>query len=208
MKNLLSKTLSFINDKLYDFFIKKYKLTNNTIQYNGRTLYQIQALKSFGNVKKGDLGGYVGSRYNLCHEDNCWIYKNAKVFGDSLVMDNAKVYGNAVVFDNSLICNNAEVFDNAQVWDHTSIYGNAKICGDANVYNYSNVSHGKFANIALYQIYEHENEQVVYIKNKFIHSAIITYRSNIWNLDETIDSKKEIIKKALQLYKQNVLDKK
>ena len=36
---------------------KKYKLTNESIIYNGRKLYRIKALKNFSNVKKGDLGG-------------------------------------------------------------------------------------------------------------------------------------------------------
>ncbi len=36
---------------------KKYKLTNETLEYNGRTLYRIEALRDFSDVKKGDIGG-------------------------------------------------------------------------------------------------------------------------------------------------------
>ena len=36
---------------------KKYKLTNETININGTTLYRIEALKNFFGVKKGDKGG-------------------------------------------------------------------------------------------------------------------------------------------------------
>ena len=32
--------------------LRKYKLTDKTIEVNGRTLYRIKALKDFSNVKK------------------------------------------------------------------------------------------------------------------------------------------------------------
>ena len=38
---------------------KKYKLTDETTNLLGRTLYRIEALKDFGDVKEGDKGGYV-----------------------------------------------------------------------------------------------------------------------------------------------------
>ena len=37
----------------------KYELTDETIDVSGTTLHRIKALKDFGNVKKGELGGYV-----------------------------------------------------------------------------------------------------------------------------------------------------
>ncbi|WP_375674505.1 hypothetical protein [Bartonella sp. CL100XZDX] len=67
------------------------------------TLYRIRALKDFGDVKKGDLGGWVESERNLSHDDNCWVggeawvYENAKVYDDAEVYNNAKVGGNAIV---------------------------------------------------------------------------------------------------------------
>lgn len=60
----------------------KYELLrNNFINYKGRILFRIRALKDFSDVKKGDLGGYVQSESNLNHNDSCWIYDNAKVYG-------------------------------------------------------------------------------------------------------------------------------
>ena len=39
---------------------KKYQLRyDRTKEVNGRTLYRIQALKSFNDVKEEELGGYV-----------------------------------------------------------------------------------------------------------------------------------------------------
>ena len=70
---------------------KKYKLTQEIIDVDGRTLYRIEALKDFNDVKKGDKGGYVEDEENLSQRCNCWIYDNA------MVCDDARVYGDAVV---------------------------------------------------------------------------------------------------------------
>ena len=40
---------------------RKYELTNITMEFEGRTLYRIRALKDFADVKTGDLGGWVSS---------------------------------------------------------------------------------------------------------------------------------------------------
>ena len=82
----------------------KYKLTEETINVNGITLYRIEALKDFSDVKKGDKGGFLEKEYNLSQEDNCWVYGNAKVYDDAVVCDNAEVYGNAVICGNMKIC--------------------------------------------------------------------------------------------------------
>ena len=87
----------------------KYKLTNETTNINKITLYRIEALKDFSDVKKGDKGGFVQSEDNLSHERNCWIYDDAKVYG------RARIYGNAIVGGN------AEVFGNARIYDNSLI---------------------------------------------------------------------------------------
>ena len=47
--------------------MKKYELTENYIIFNGKKLFQIKALISFGDVKPGDLGGYIEKESNLSH---------------------------------------------------------------------------------------------------------------------------------------------
>ena len=44
---------------------KKYELTEVTVTYGKAILHRIKALKDFGNVKKGDLGGWIESEDNL-----------------------------------------------------------------------------------------------------------------------------------------------
>lgn len=75
--------------------MKKYELTDETIDVSGTTLHRIKALKDFGNVKKGELGGYVESERNLSQEGNCWVCGNAKVCGDAELCGDAKVCGDA-----------------------------------------------------------------------------------------------------------------
>lgn len=124
---------------------KKYELTNESIEYAGRKLYRIKALKNFRYVKKGNIGGYVESERNLSQEGNCWIYDNAKVFGDArvygnaIVYDNAEIYGISYVYGDSIIHGNAKICDAAKVHDNAEIFGDAEvfdaacICGDAEV---------------------------------------------------------------------------
>lgn len=94
---------------------EKYKLTNEIIVFGDRILYRIQALTDFGNVKKGDLGGFIEKEENLSQKGNCWVYDNAMVFDNTIIHDNviirdkAKVYSNIVIFGNTVICGNAKV---------------------------------------------------------------------------------------------------
>ena len=88
---------------------KKYKLTEESINYFGKTLYRIEALKDFDIVKKGDKGGYVESEENLSQEEDCWISDNAKVFDSAVVSGNAKVSGNVIVCGNAKISGDAEI---------------------------------------------------------------------------------------------------
>ena len=70
----------------------KFKLTEETINVNGKTLYRIKSLKDFGNVKKGDKGGFIEKECNLSQSGDCWVYDNAKVYNNAKVFDNADIY--------------------------------------------------------------------------------------------------------------------
>ena len=77
--------------------MKKYKLTNEEIRVGGKKLRRIQALKTFGRVHAGDIGGFVEGEQNLSHEGKAWVCDNAVASGDAAVCDDAVVRGNAVV---------------------------------------------------------------------------------------------------------------
>ncbi len=135
----------------------KYEITDITAIHLGRTLHRIRALKDFGSVKAGTLGGWIENEENLSQEGLAWIADNALAFGDALVRDNAQVSGNALLFDSALVRGNAQVSGNAlisggalisddalvagaaivcgkaQVFDAAQIRGNARVSGDAQV---------------------------------------------------------------------------
>ncbi len=75
--------------------MEKFELTTNTKMYFGKKLFQIKALVSFGNVKEGELGGYIEKEENLDHDGNAWVYSNAEVYGNARVYGDAEVSGNA-----------------------------------------------------------------------------------------------------------------
>ena len=89
--------------------MKKYRLTEETTKVGNRTLYRIQALRDFGNVKEGDIGGYIESEKNLSQDGNAWVYGNARVYGDACVYGNARVSGNACVYGNARVYGNADI---------------------------------------------------------------------------------------------------
>ena len=103
----------------------KYKLTEQTKQIGGITLYQIQAIESFGVVEAGDLGGWIEKESNLSQEDNCWVFSNAKVYGG------AKVYSGAVVSGHAEVYGNAGVSGQAYIYGYTHVYMEAKVYGGA-----------------------------------------------------------------------------
>ena len=109
---------------------KKYKLTEETINVCGRTLHRIEALKDFGDVKKGDKGGFIENEENLYQRDDCWVYGDAKVYDNAIVFDNAKVCDNAVVCGYASIYDKAEVFGKAMVYDKAEIYGDREVHGN------------------------------------------------------------------------------
>ena len=118
---------------------KKYELTDEVINADDIKLRRIRAVRDFGDVKAGDLGGFVQSETNLSHHDDAWVCGNARVFGDARVYDNAEVCGNAWVCDdakvygNAWVCDDAKVCGNAWVCDDAKVCGNARVCGDAEV---------------------------------------------------------------------------
>ena len=118
---------------------KKYKLTDETINVNGKTLYRIKSLKDFGNVKKGDKGGFIEKECNLSQRGDCWVYDNAKVYNNAKVFDYADIYGNAEIFGNAIVRGNAKVCDNAKVCGDAKVFGNANVYGNAMVYDNANV---------------------------------------------------------------------
>ena len=72
--------------------MKKYELiSDDKIFMDGEELYRIRSLVNFGDVKIGDIGGYVEKEANLSHLGNAWVYGNAWVSGNAWVYGDARV---------------------------------------------------------------------------------------------------------------------
>lgn len=89
--------------------MKKFELTTESItNVAGKKLFRIKALVEFGDVKAGELGGYVEKEENVSQDGNAWVYGNAWVSGNAKVSGYAGVSGNAKVSDNARISDNAD----------------------------------------------------------------------------------------------------
>lgn len=162
--------------------MKKYKLTNETITFNRKTLFRIKALRKFADVKAGELGGFVEKEDNLSQTGDAWIYDDAIVCGNAKVSDNAyicdnvhvygcaKVYGYAEINDNARVygCakvnDNAHVYDNAQVRGYTEIFGRTRVYNNARVYdNTLACRNTEIAHIDIRNIFDHIINIVHYI---------------------------------------------
>jgi NDP-sugar pyrophosphorylase family protein len=133
--------------------MKKFELTTESItNVAGKKLFRIKALVEFGDVKAGELGGYVEKEENVSQDGNAWVSgnaevsSNAEVYGDAQVTGNAKVCGNAKVSGYARVSGNAKVSGyarvsgNAWVYGYARVYGYAWVCGDAQVYGNAKVS--------------------------------------------------------------------
>ena len=114
--------------------MKKYEFTGEIKQWLGRTLHRIRATVAFGDVKAGDVGGWIEKEDNLDHAGNAWVYGNAQVCGNAQVWGDAWVCGNAQVWGDAQVYGDAQVCDDAWVYGNAQVYGNARVCGDAWVY--------------------------------------------------------------------------
>lgn len=97
-----------------------YRLTDNKLEFNGETLFQIECVEDCKWAKKGELGGYIASYENL--EDGGWVGIGACVCDTSVVsgcIETGFVVGNCVVegkvrgfvAGDSYIDNNTELDD-------------------------------------------------------------------------------------------------
>ncbi|WP_375695350.1 hypothetical protein [Bartonella sp. AC90GZZY] len=131
---------------------KKYEFTSEMDCVAGHFLYRIRALRDFGDVKAGDLGGFIEKESNLSHKGNCWVYDKARVFENARVYENAKVkgffvdvYGDAKIYGNAIfqgmaINDYCEIYGNAHVENAVVIEGNVKIYDNARVSGHAHIS--------------------------------------------------------------------
>lgn len=126
---------------------KKFELLHDDfLEFDDCALFRIRSLRSFGDVKKGQIGGFVESEENLSHDGNAWIggdaqvSGNARVEGHAQVKDSALISDDARVYDYARVDGKAQVCDKAQVHDYARVGGNAQVCNEAHVYGKAQIS--------------------------------------------------------------------
>lgn len=146
--------------------MKKYKM----IQCEG--FYRIKALRNFGDVKKGDIGGLIQSEDNLSHDGDCWIYDDARCVGSGRLLGNAKAKERAKIYQDGRVYDDAVILGDAHICGSSRIYGTALICGRLKV---------RYADIGLDAIVRNQFDYLVF-KNWWGLDCWLTWtRSNdIW----------------------------
>ena len=175
--------------------MKKYELIkeSKTI-FKGREVFRVKALKNFGNVKAGDVGGWVCSCNNLSQEGDCWIYDDAKcldnakmhnnsrMFNNSVMCDNAEMFNNSRMFNNSVMCDNTIMYDNAIMYnnskmcDKSVMCDNSRMCDNAEMYDYAILDKDKLLYGSINKSYK---KIFQYHCEKRLITAILTEKNEI-----------------------------
>ncbi len=126
--------------------MKKYEFTGETKELiSGAVLKRIRAVKDFGYVQRGELGGWIENEENLSQEGSAWVGEEAAVWGNARVEEHAhvrhqaKVYGNARIRGMGRVWNHADVSENAEVdgraivCDFAALTGKTRISDDVEV---------------------------------------------------------------------------
>lgn len=140
--------------------MKKYELMREyKIVWNSKELYQIRALKDFGDIRKGDFGGFIESERNLSHEGNCWITKDVKVCDHATIIEDAIITGTSIIKDCSIVsgksrinsseireqavisgdvkCDGGYIYGYAHVYEHAQIKDSVRVFGNSSVYGHA-----------------------------------------------------------------------
>jgi hypothetical protein len=109
----------------------KYEFTDNAKHVRSFARWivvrQIRAIRDFGNVKTGTLGGWLESERNLDHRQNSWVEDDAVVCEYARITSDAKVSQSAKVSGRAVVAGNAEISDWAQVTDNAYVAGKSII---------------------------------------------------------------------------------
>ena len=107
-------------------------------------LHRIRALRDIGNVRIGDLGGFVESEDNLSFEagDTAWIFDDAIAAGCAVVDKASRLRERAVVCGEAYISQGSVLYDDAKAEDSAYIRGavlkgHARASGNAMILNSS-----------------------------------------------------------------------
>lgn len=110
-------------EKKYEFII------DDSVQVGRRRLFRIRALRDFGRIRQGDVGGYLECEANLAHDGESWVEDVAQVYGPhGCVRGNGRVSGEAWVL--GIVDGDARICDLAVIGEGAHVGGHSVVCGD------------------------------------------------------------------------------
>ena len=109
---------------------KKYELLEgDCLRAGDRMVYRIRALRDFGDVRRGDIGGYIESEKSLSHSGEAWVSDVAQVYGPhGRVRGNGRVSGEAWVL--GVVEDEAQICDLVVVGEGAHVGGSTIVCAD------------------------------------------------------------------------------
>lgn len=112
---------------------KKFELVDAS-NYGRRKAYRIRALRDFGDVQKGMLGGYVEDESCLSHDGDCWIYDSAFVGKGCCVSGNSKIYGRSQIKGNVSVSGESSISDGCLITGSSIYVTSSRIVNSAGIY--------------------------------------------------------------------------
>lgn len=181
----------------------KYEITDIVGYRFKKKVYRIRALKNFGDVKKGDLGGYVSSYENLSQYGDCWIYDDAAVIQDATLENNSTIHNTSIMYGTSTAIRNSKIYKSTRICGN-SIISDSTISGksllkDTRIYN-SRIK-GNIITYDTSSLINYSNIRgILYLSNSSITNSKIV--SNIaW-----IDAQTSVYQSNLKLFRDSNID--
>lgn len=113
---------------------KHFRLTDETIVWEGRTLHRIEATTDTYWAKEGQKGGWLERESNISGDSEAWVADEGKVCGLNTVLHGLSIVrGNACVFDGATLWQRAIVQGNARVYNSACLYGSMIVEEDASI---------------------------------------------------------------------------
>lgn len=93
--------LAYYADAIQKVVGDKYIIIDDLIEESIFIAYRIVSIKRFGDVKIGEVGGYITSSKCLSDTDESWVGPNVKVFASAVVNDSV-ITGNVSLYNSTV----------------------------------------------------------------------------------------------------------
>ena len=152
---------------------KHFRMTAETIQWQGCTLHRIEATRDSKWAKAGQRGGFVESEDNL--QDEAWVADSAKVWGfETRLYDESRAMGNACVFGGARMWGRARIYGDASLLCGASMSDNARATDDAHISGLMIGIYGR-THIGRGAVITHPDDYVLF--QGFLNDPVTAYRT-------------------------------